>query len=160
MQESNRVDSLDEIPSLKGIKHDSGKPPIGLIPREAIEQEALVMAFGASKYGKDNWRGGLAYSRLVDACLRHVLAFNDGEDLDAETGLSHLAHARCCLAMLLAMPASWDDRPKAPVVVEIMTDECPDDNGGCGWHGPKKRGRESVMLEDRTCAICGKDHWK
>lgn len=93
-----------------GLKHDSEKPSISLIPRQAIEQEALVMMFGAKKYGKNNWRQGLAYSRLIDAALRHILAYADGEDLDPETGLPHLAHARCCMAMLMGMPGAWDDR--------------------------------------------------
>ena len=83
------------------VKFDAGKPPLGLISRYALEEEAKVMAFGAQKYGRDNWRAGMDFSRLADAALRHVYAFVDGEDKDKETGLSHLAHARCCLAFLL-----------------------------------------------------------
>lgn len=98
----------------QGVKNDSGKPKIGLIPTIAIEQEAAVMGFGAAKYGRDNWRGGLHYSRLIDAALRHMLAFSGGENLDPETGLSHLAHARCCMGMLMAMPPEWDDRYVPP----------------------------------------------
>ena len=64
-------------------------------------EEALVMGFGEKKYGRDNWRQGMAWSRLIDAALRHIHAFNDGEDFDRETGYHHLAHARCCLAFLI-----------------------------------------------------------
>ena len=85
----------------EGNKFDAGKPPLGLISRVALEEEAKVMAFGAAKYDVHNWRKGMDFSRLIDAALRHVYAFADGEDADAETGLSHLAHARCCLAFLL-----------------------------------------------------------
>lgn len=85
----------------EAVKFDAGKPPLGLISRTALEEEAKVLAFGAQKYGTHNWRGGMDFSRLMDAALRHVYAFADGEDLDKETGLSHLAHARCCLAFLL-----------------------------------------------------------
>jgi len=85
----------------EAVKFDAGKPPLGLISRTALEEEAKVMAFGAQKYGRDNWRKGMDFSRLGDAALRHVYAFMDGEDVDQETGLSHLAHARCCLAFLL-----------------------------------------------------------
>jgi len=86
---------------MAGTKFDKGKPPISMIPREALEQEALVLAFGANKYARDNWRGGFEWSRLIDAALRHIIAFNDGEDTDSETGLSHIAHARCCLGFLI-----------------------------------------------------------
>ena len=72
-----------------------------MIPRSALLAEALVLDYGAKKYGRDNWRNGLKFSRALDAALRHILAFNSGEDNDPETGLSHLAHARCNLAFLL-----------------------------------------------------------
>ena len=101
--------------STSGIKDDSKKPQISLIPRVALEAEARVLAFGNAKYGKGNWRLGLDYSRLIDASLRHILAYADGENGDPETGESHLAHARCCLGMLMVMPAEWDDRTKPPV---------------------------------------------
>jgi len=85
----------------EAVKFDGGKPPLSLISRYALEEEAKVLAFGAQKYGTHNWRQGMGFSRLVDAALRHVYAFADGHDKDEETGLSHLAHARCCLAFLL-----------------------------------------------------------
>lgn len=82
-------------------KHDDGKPPISMIPRVAIEQEAQVLLFGAKKYGRDNWKKGMAPHRLYDAALRHILAYADGETTDPESGLPHLAHARCNLGFLL-----------------------------------------------------------
>lgn len=94
----------------EGIKYDMGKPPLDLINRRALEAEAQVMAYGATKYGRDNWRGGMDWSRLIAATLRHVTAFGDGEDNDQETGLSHLAHARCCLAFLIQYQVTCRDR--------------------------------------------------
>lgn len=82
-------------------KFDQGKPPLGLIPYSALIEEACVMGFGEQKYGRDNWREGMVWSRLIDAGLRHMQAFNNGETFDKETGLHHLAHARCCLAFLI-----------------------------------------------------------
>lgn len=98
-----------------GTKHDTGKAPLSLVPRIALELEARVMAMGAKKYGKFNYRAGFDYSRLIDAALRHITAFNDGQDNDEESGLSHLAHARCCLGMLLDcinLGTATDDRYK------------------------------------------------
>jgi hypothetical protein len=91
-----------------GRKDDSGKPPMGLLDRYALEQVARVMDYGAKKYSRYNWRGGLALSRLYDAALRHVFAFIDGEDLDPDTKLPHIAHAMCCLMFLLR---TQRDRP-------------------------------------------------
>ena len=82
-------------------KLDSGKAPLGLIPQSALIEEAYVLGFGETKYGRHNWRKGLEWSRLLDAAMRHIIAFNDGENFDPETGLHHLAHARCCLGFLI-----------------------------------------------------------
>lgn len=99
----------------EAVKFDTNKSPLGLISRIAIEEEAKVMEFGRQKYGAHNWRQGMDFSRLVDAMLRHTYAFADGEDFDKETGLSHLAHARCCAAFLLeyqGVKVGTDDRFK------------------------------------------------
>ena len=100
---------------MSGTKHDQGKPDLTLIPRSALEAQARVMGFGARKYGRDNYRQGFPYTRLLAAALRHITAFNDGEDQDPESGESHLAHALCCIAMLIEcqrLGTASDDRFK------------------------------------------------
>jgi hypothetical protein len=84
------------------LKYDAGKVPLELLPKQAMDEIAKVLGFGASKYGRDNWRKGMDWSRLIGAALRHITAFNDGEDIDPESGISHLAHAGCCISFLLA----------------------------------------------------------
>lgn len=86
---------------MAGTKHDNGKPDLSLIPYSALIEEARGFMFGANKYGRFNYTKGLEASRLVAACLRHLHAWNQGEDTDGESGVSHLGHARCCLSMLL-----------------------------------------------------------
>lgn len=83
------------------LKYDAGKPPMELLSTIALVEIAKVMGKGKDKYGAQNWRSGLAWSRVIGAALRHISAFNAGEDLDPETGLSHLGHASCCLMFLL-----------------------------------------------------------
>lgn len=96
-----------------GSKFDNNKAPLSMIPRSALEFEAQVFKYGANKYGKNNWKQGLSYSRLIDAALRHILAFAEKENQDFESGLPHLAHARASLAMLIENMSSklgTDDR--------------------------------------------------
>lgn len=111
----------------EGLKYDSGKPPLSLISRRANEEEAKVLAFGANKYARWNWANGIAWSRILDAALRHIGAFADGENFDAETGLSHLAHARCCLGFLLDYekehPELDDRRPRSKRLLLPVTDD-------------------------------------
>ena len=94
-------------------KNDSSKAPLALIPTSALLEEAQVLAFGAEKYDTHNWRQGLPWSRLISAILRHVTAFNAGEDFDPETGLHHMAHARVSCGFLIEYMATHpelDDR--------------------------------------------------
>ncbi len=98
-----------------GIKHDNGKPSLALLPTEALEEIAKVMDFGAKKYDADNWRGGFTYRRVASSLLRHIFAWLKGEDLDPESGLSHLAHAGCNVLFLLTFvitKTGTDDRYK------------------------------------------------
>jgi len=97
---SGRKDDQEKIIP-QGRKDDSGKVPLQLIPGAALLEIGLVLRHGASKYGASNWRAGLAYTRLIGAILRHVVAFNEGENLDPETGISHIAHAACEAMFLL-----------------------------------------------------------
>ena len=92
---------LKEAAAKSGTKHDTGKVDISLVPLVATEAEARALMFGEKKYGRYNYTQGFETSRLVAACLRHVLAYQDGEDTDPESGLSHIGHAKACLSMLL-----------------------------------------------------------
>jgi hypothetical protein len=74
-------------------KFDGGKPMMSAVVPEFREGLAKVLTFGASKYGRNNWRTGTHYLRLLDSVHRHLAAFERGEDLDPESGLLHLYHA-------------------------------------------------------------------
>lgn len=99
----------------EGRKDDSGKARHDLIPPELPDAVAQVLAYGASKYGERNWEKGMAWGRPFAALMRHMWAWWSGEKQDAETGMSHLWHAGCCVAFLIAFEArniGTDDRPK------------------------------------------------
>lgn len=85
---------------LGGVKADQDKPRLDLISWPAMKGLSQVLAFGAKKYQDDNWRKGFKWRRLIAAAGRHLMAFSDGEDLDEESGLSHVDHAQCCLMFL------------------------------------------------------------
>lgn len=99
----------------EGIKHDGEKPDLSLLSPIAITKIAEVMTFGKKKYTAHNWRKGIVYSRLLAALLRHVFSYLAGESIDNESGKSHLAHAGCCVMMLLEFETTrpdLDDRYK------------------------------------------------
>ena len=97
------------------LKFDENKLPLHLLSTEAINQTAAVLKFGAEKYAEHNWRKGFEWSRPLAAAMRHITAFNAGKDCDPESGLSHLAHAACCIMFLLEFEKTHphlDDRYK------------------------------------------------
>jgi hypothetical protein len=76
----------------KGLKYDLTKP------------RWEVLTFGAKKYQTNSWQKVEPKERYFAACLRHLTAWQKGEQLDQESHLPHLAHALCCLMFLL-----WKD---------------------------------------------------
>lgn len=101
----------------EGRKDDTGKLPWHLLPPELMTGVATVLQFGAAKYSERNWERGMAWSRVFSALMRHMWAWWRGEKADPETGYSHLWHAGCCLAFLIAYEqrqVGTDDRPIEP----------------------------------------------
>lgn len=83
----------------KGTKHDAGKLDLTLMPKAAIESAVRALAYGANKYGRDNYKKGIDETRIKAALLRHLFADIDGEQVDSESGLQHLDHVAACVAM-------------------------------------------------------------
>jgi hypothetical protein len=102
-----------------GRKDDQGKPRLDLIPPKALIDLGKVLAYGAEKYGDDNWRKVKdGENRYYAAALRHLLAWRSGEMLDPDSGLPHLSHAMTCLLFLSSL-----DKPPAPVPATAKVSE-------------------------------------
>lgn len=101
----------------EGVKFDAGKRRVDLVPTEAIHALADVLTAGVAKYGENNWRLGMDWSRVYGAAQRHLLAFWGGDDIDPESGMPHLWHAMTNLAFLVsyqALSLGRDDRWTMP----------------------------------------------
>ena len=93
---------------MSGTKHDTGKPRFSLLPLKQVATVVAVLEFGAKKYAPDNWQKvDNQRERYFDAAMRHIMSWWQGEKLDTETNLPHLAHAVCCLLFLM-----WGDDQK------------------------------------------------
>lgn len=84
-------------------KEDKDKPMPSLVYRSFINAIAHVRAYGANKYGDtENWRGiNDTVRRYLDAALRHLFAYAEGEYMDPESNLSHLSHAACSIMFII-----------------------------------------------------------
>lgn len=93
-------------PATLGRKDDKGKPRWSLVPNKVMGLVVQALEYGAKRYGDDNWKHVPdSRTRYYDAARRHIDSWWDGEHLDTESGLPHLAHATCCLLFLM-----WFDK--------------------------------------------------
>lgn len=80
----------------------STKVPIHLFPATAILMGCMAFLDGGLKYGRANWRiAGVRASIYYDAANRHLTKWFEGEEIDSDSGLPHLAHAIACIAILI-----------------------------------------------------------
>jgi|TARA_R110000824_G_scaffold140404_1_gene306269 hypothetical protein len=91
------------------------KAPMSTIPAGVLMEIGLAMFEGGRKYGRHNYRdAGIRASVYYDATFRHLFDFWEGEDLDQDSGLSHVTKALASLVVLrdAMINDKWtDDRP-------------------------------------------------
>lgn len=99
-----------------GGKKDDSKVQLQLVPPSLTWAAGTVFtdSVRSGKYGPNDWRKNpFQWMRVGGAALRHLLAWMGGENLDPESGRSHLWHLSCCVAMLIEwerVGAGTDDR--------------------------------------------------
>jgi hypothetical protein len=100
--EVNRVNTAPQNPKHVRALKDGKAPLEALIGGKVDAEEAWVLAHGGAKYGVRNWLlDPILLKTYVGAIRRHLNAWADGEDLDPDSGKSHLAHIRACCAVAL-----------------------------------------------------------
>jgi hypothetical protein len=91
------------------------KVPFSTVPAPVIAEVGLALLEGARKYGRHNYRScGVRASVYYDAIFRHITSWFEGEDIDEDSGLSHVTKAIACLVVLRdsMLLENWvDDRP-------------------------------------------------
>lgn len=82
--------------------YGEAKPKLSDTPTIGVREMGRVFTGGAGKYGRFNWRDHTVSATVYyDAAMRHFMAWFDGEDIDPESGISHLAHVMACCNILL-----------------------------------------------------------
>jgi hypothetical protein len=91
------------------------KAPLSTVPMNVVAEVGLAMMEGALKYGRHNYRGvGVRASVYFDAAMRHMIAWWEGEDIDPDSGISHITKTIACLTVLRDAQSRdmvTDDRP-------------------------------------------------
>lgn len=85
------------------------------LPAVAVAHAAMAMMDGAKKYLPYNWRAKEVQASIyVDAALRHLYDWFEGQETATDSGVHHLGHAIACCAILLDAQETGnliDDRP-------------------------------------------------
>lgn len=91
------------------------KPSIHHVPPRVLLEVAQAMMEGSKKYGIYNYRkAGVSYSTYYSSTFRHLAAWFEGEDIDPDSGLSHITKAISGLIVLrdsMLEGNAIDDRP-------------------------------------------------
>lgn len=91
------------------------KLAFSVYPLPVLWEACIGMLEGGLKYGRHNYRViGVRGSVYFDATMRHLSAWFEGEDLDPDSGLSHITKAITSLTVLrdAMIRGNWvDDRP-------------------------------------------------
>ena len=99
--EDGKVKRIKETNKDQSAKADKGKLELSLVNPQLVKAVAEVRMYGTEKYGdSENWRK-VEPKRYVDALYRHLLAYIEGNEVDEESGLSHLSHMACNISFLL-----------------------------------------------------------
>lgn len=78
------------------------KPGLHSVPPMPLYEYGLAHMQGALKYGHYNWRDDpVSVSTYTEAAKRHIDLFLEGQKNASDTGIHNLAHAMCCLSILM-----------------------------------------------------------
>lgn len=118
-----------------GIK----KVPFSVLPAEVLAETGLALLEGAVKYRRHNYRvAGVRHSVYYDAVFRHLGAWWEGEDIDPDSGISHVTKAIAGLMVLrdsMFIGNDVDDRPPKLKA---------------GWVGDYNKQAENILGKHKT----------
>jgi len=114
-----------EEKSPQGSRDNKSKPQLSFILDAPNACEGLAKRFeiGCDKYGRNNWKKGLNWVELIDSMQRHILAFQNGEDIDPEDGQPHVWAIAWNVIILVEMfhtRKDLDTRYKPDFIVEEL----------------------------------------
>jgi len=90
-----------DMDSERADRYNQGKMAWELIDFESLEPMVEVLMFGAEKYAPNNWKKGQPTSELLGSAMRHIVAYQAGEDIDPDSGKPHLGHIMCNMMFLV-----------------------------------------------------------
>ena len=82
----------NSIDTESALRYNTGKPKWSLVHMRSLVPMIRVLEYGAEKYEPFNWQKPTERNTLIDSMQRHMAALIDGNELDDESGLTHIGH--------------------------------------------------------------------
>lgn len=105
-EESESINLVVKEPQTTQNDGESKRYNAGKIQTREIDPNFIlalgeVLTKSRVKYEHYNWQKPTKFSTPYESLMRHLLAFQSGEDIDKETGCSHLAHCATNIMFLM-----------------------------------------------------------
>lgn len=125
------ADQESSTPTKLNVKDTNPKDSVGIrkwrqfctIPFTVMWEIGVAMLEGARKYGRHNYRvAGVRAHVYIDAAVGHISQWWEGEDIDPDSGVSHITKAIASLVVLrdaMIQGKCVDDRPPKTNVAEV-----------------------------------------
>ena len=102
------------------------KPALAQLPLAGMAAQSLAHMDGDYKYGFRNWRDDPVEAiTYVNAALRHLMLWAEGEEDARDTGVPNLGGVMACCAILLDAQANdtlIDNRSKSGAACDVLHD--------------------------------------
>lgn len=102
------------------------KPSLTLMPLSAQIATWEALQDGANKYGPFNWRERpVEIQTYIDAAMRHLRLYENGEERARDTGVSNLGAVIACCSIIIDATAhgtSLDNRQHSSVTCDMLHD--------------------------------------
>ncbi len=110
-----------------GARANKGKISLSLIPFHLLGGLARVFMGGKMKYAEYNWAKGMPWGTCMDCTLRHLIKWWFlGEEVDEESGCSHLDHILANILMLKHYSKAYpegDNRPPPSAMFAVWLED-------------------------------------
>jgi len=114
----------------KSLRFNAGKIQTREIDPQFILGIGEVMTIAREKYPHFNWQKDTKFSTPYESMMRHILAFQSGEDYDSQSKCHHLLHAASNIMFLyyyFCNQPQNDDRGFKNVLTKITKDDMIDE---------------------------------
>lgn len=127
--------------SITALRFNNNKPKWSLVHYASLVPMIRALEYGANKYTPDNWKkGGRPLKEPLECLQRHLAALMDGEEIDAESGCTHIGLLMCNAMFFAYFTQTEEGKKKNAEPIQYM-----------GINGPGTERIEADRIREKKC---------